>query len=95
VLPPTGATNGIAQRIRQISHAIVQLKQGSLYPAFHRLEKRGWLKADWRPLETGREAEFYSLTRLDRQLEPLGRRRRADYNETFGTVARIGNRVSH
>jgi len=61
---------GIAHRIRQISGAVLQVQQGSLYPALHRLEKRGWLKADWRPSETGREAKFYSLTRAGRkQLE--------------------------
>jgi transcriptional regulator len=61
---------GIAQRIQQISREVLQVQQGSLYPALHRLEKRGWLKADWRESETGREAKFYSLTRLGRrQLE--------------------------
>jgi PadR family transcriptional regulator, regulatory protein PadR len=61
---------GIAHRIQQISRAVLQVQQGSLYPALHRLEKRGWLKADWRPSETGREAKFYSLTRAGRkQLE--------------------------
>jgi transcriptional regulator len=61
---------GIAQRIQQISREVLQVQQGSLYPALHRLEKRGWLKADWRPSETGREAKFYSLTRVGRkQLE--------------------------
>jgi transcriptional regulator len=61
---------GIAQRIQQISHEVLQVQQGSLYPALHRLEKRGWLKADWRPSETGREAKFYALTRVGRkQLE--------------------------
>jgi PadR family transcriptional regulator PadR len=61
---------GIAQRIQQITRDVLQVQQGSLYPALHRLEKRGWLKADWRPSETGREAKFYSLTRVGRkQLE--------------------------
>jgi len=41
----------------------VQVNQGSLYPALHRLEQKGWLKADWKQSETGREAKFYSLTR--------------------------------
>ena len=58
---------GIAQRIQQISREVLQVQQGSLYPALHRLEKRGWLKADWRASETGREAKFYSLTRLGRK----------------------------
>jgi PadR family transcriptional regulator, regulatory protein PadR len=60
----------IAQRIRQISKEFFQLQQGSLYPALHRLEERGWLKADWKDTETGREAKFYSLTPKGRkQLE--------------------------
>ena len=54
---------GIAQRLEQISKSVVQVNQGSLYPALHRLELRGWLKADWKQSETGREAKFYSLTR--------------------------------
>jgi transcriptional regulator len=58
---------GIAQRIQQISREVLQVQQGSLYPALHRLEKRGWLKADWRESETGREAKFYTLTRLGRR----------------------------
>ena len=54
---------GIARRLEQISKSVVQVNQGSLYPALHRLEQRGWLKADWKESETGREAKFYSLTR--------------------------------
>ena len=61
---------GIAQRIQQISQDVLQVQQGSLYPALHRLEKRGWLTAEWRETETGREAKFYALTRAGRrQLE--------------------------
>ena len=61
---------GIAQRIRQISKSVLQVQQGSLYPALHRLEKRGLLRAEWGEAETGREAKFYSLTRAGRkQLE--------------------------
>jgi transcriptional regulator len=58
---------GIAQRIRQISKEVLQVQQGSLYPALHRLEKRGWLKAKWGEAETGRDAKFYSLTRAGRK----------------------------
>jgi PadR family transcriptional regulator PadR len=54
---------GIAQRLQQISREAVHVNQGSLYPALHRLEQKRWLKAEWRPSETGREAKFYSLTR--------------------------------
>ena len=45
----------------------MQVNQGSLYPALHRLEQKGWLKAEWKPSETGREAKFYSLTRAGRK----------------------------
>lgn len=58
---------GIAQRIQQISRDFFQLQQGSLYPALHRLEDRGWLKAEWKMTETGREGKFYSLTRTGRK----------------------------
>ena len=57
----------IAQRIQQISLDFFQLQQGSLYPALHRLEDRGWLKAEWKVTETGREGKFYSLTRKGRK----------------------------
>jgi len=52
----------IAQRIRLISREILQIQQGSLYPALHRLENRGFLVADWKASETGRDAKFYRLT---------------------------------
>ena len=57
----------IAQRLQQMSGAVLQVPQGSLYPALHRLEKRRWLRAEWAASDTGREARFYSLTRLGRQ----------------------------
>src|SRR5260370_16797043 len=57
----------IAQRLQQISKDFFQVHQGSLYPALHRLEDRGWLQADWKESETGREAKFYSLTRKGRR----------------------------
>ena len=56
----------IAQRLRQISRDVLQVPQGSLYPALHRLENRGLLEADWQPSETGRDAKFYRLTREGR-----------------------------
>ena len=60
----------ISQRIQQISKDILQVQQGSLYPALHRLENRRWLKAEWGDSETGHEAKFYSLTKAGRkQLE--------------------------
>ena len=60
----------IAQRIRQVSKDVLQVRQGSLYPALHRLEERGLLDAEWGETETGREAKFYKLSRKGRaQLE--------------------------
>lgn len=60
----------IAQRLQRISKDFFQVHQGSLYPALHRLEDRGWLQAEWQESETGREAKFYSLTKKGRkQLE--------------------------
>lgn len=58
----------ISLRLNQISREAWQVQQGSLYPALHRLEKRGWLRAEWRKTEAGREAKFYVLT-------PTGRKR--------------------
>ena len=58
---------GVAQRLQQISNAALRANQGSLYPALHRLEQKGWAKAEWKQSETGREARFYSLTRAGRQ----------------------------
>ena len=60
----------IAKRIQQISSEVLQVQQGSLYPALHRLEQQGWVKAKWAESETGRQAKFYSLTAAGRkQLE--------------------------
>ena len=57
----------IAQRLQQMSGFVLQVQQGSLYPALHRLEKRRWLRAEWAASDTGREARFYSLTSLGRK----------------------------
>jgi PadR family transcriptional regulator PadR len=57
----------ISQRIQQISKDFFQVPEGSLYPALHRLEDRGWLQAQWEDTETGREAKFYTLTRTGRK----------------------------
>ena len=60
----------ISIRLKQVSGDILQVSDGSLYPALHKLEQEGWIKADWRPSENNRRAKFYSLTRLGRrQLE--------------------------
>jgi len=57
----------ISQRMQQISKDFFQVQQGSLYPALHRLEERGWLAAHWKETDTGREAKFYTLTRKGRK----------------------------
>ena len=60
----------IAKRIEQVSKDALQVTQGALYPALHRLEQQGWVRAEWRTTETGREAKFYALTKAGRaQLE--------------------------
>ena len=56
----------IAKRIQQMSGEVLQVQQGSLYPALHRLEQQGWIKATWNESDTGRQAKFYSLTRAGR-----------------------------
>ncbi|HSU59412.1 MAG TPA: PadR family transcriptional regulator [Bryobacteraceae bacterium] len=60
----------ISLRLRQISAEVLQVSDGSLYPALHKLEQEGWIKAEWKTTENNRRAKFYSLTRLGRkQLE--------------------------
>jgi transcriptional regulator len=75
---------GISQRIRQISDSVLQVQQGSLYPALHRLEKRGWLSADWGESENGRQAKFYRLS-------ARGRKQLASEEETWN---RLSNAVA-
>jgi len=71
---------GIAQRLEQISKSIIQINQGSLYPALHRLEQKKWLKAEWKQSETGRDARFYSLT-------PSGRKQLAVEKDDWARLA--------
>src|SRR6202049_1381211 len=73
----------IAQRLQQISRDVVQVQQGSLYPALHRLEKRGFLAATWKLSDTGRDAKFYRLT-------PKGR---AQLKEETANWARLADAV--
>jgi PadR family transcriptional regulator, regulatory protein PadR len=58
---------GIAQRIRQVSKEVLQVNQGALYPALHRLEQSGWIKAKWGESDNNRRAKFYSLTSAGRK----------------------------
>ena len=67
---------GISQRIRQMSRGVLEVNQGSLYPALHRLVKRGWLEASWGTSENNRRARFYRLT-------PSGRRQLAEETATW------------
>jgi PadR family transcriptional regulator, regulatory protein PadR len=77
---------GIAQRIQQISGNLLQLNQGTLYPALLRLEQRGWITAKWGTSENNRRAKFYSLTRAGRkQLE----REAADWMRIVEVMARV------
>jgi transcriptional regulator len=79
----------IAKRIQQVSNEVLQVTQGALYPALHRLEQQGWLEAEWKLTETGREAKFYALTQAGRkQLEKeLGQWERL--SEAIGLIIRM------
>ena len=57
----------ISIRLKQVSGEVLQVSDGSLYPALHKLEQEGWIKAEWKPSENNRRAKFYSLTRLGRR----------------------------
>ena len=72
---------GISQRIRQISAEVLQVQQGSLYPALHRLEKRGWIEADWGESDNGRQAKFYRLS-------AQGRSQLADEERTWHRLSK-------
>jgi PadR family transcriptional regulator PadR len=77
---------GIAQRIQQISEDVLQLNQGTLYPALLRLEQQGWVRSDWGISENNRRARFYSLTKSGRkQLTE----ERANWNRVSGAIARL------
>lgn len=71
---------GITQRLRQMSKDVLQVPQGSLYPALHRLEKRGWLTATWDESETGRPAKFYKLS-------PKGRKQLAQEEQDWHRIS--------
>ena len=84
----SGPTHGwdIAQRIRQVSREVLQVNQGSLYPALHRLEAQGWIDSEWGASENNRRAKFYRLT-------PAGRRQLAaeaeDWERFAGAISLI------
>jgi PadR family transcriptional regulator PadR len=76
----------ISQRLKQISSDVLGVSDGSLYPALHKLEQRGWITAQWKPSENNRRAKFYSLTRLGRkQLE----KETANWNRVSAAISGI------
>jgi transcriptional regulator len=77
---------GISQRIQQLSEDVLAVNQGSLYPALHRLEEKGWISAEWGSSENNRKARFYSLSRA-------GRRQLADETENWERFAAAVGRV--
>ena len=84
----------IGQRLQQITKDTLQVQQGSLYPALHRLEERGWLRAEWKPSETGRDAKFYSLTRAGRKQLAAERRDWERLAQAIALVLRESDRKS-
>lgn len=78
----------ISQRLKQVSSDVLGVSDGSLYPALYRLERRGWIRAEWKKSENNRRARFYSLTRLGRkQLE----RETAHWNRVSAAISGIVN----
>jgi PadR family transcriptional regulator, regulatory protein PadR len=76
----------ISQRLKQVSNDVLQVSDGSLYPALHKLEQEGWITAEWRPSENNRRAKFYSLTRTGRrQLQ----KESADWQRLSGAITLV------
>ena len=76
----------IGQRLKQISREVLQVSDGSLYPALHKLEQQGWIRAEWKSSESNRRAKFYSLTRLGRkQLE----KEAANWNRLSAAISSV------
>ena len=76
----------IGQRLKQVSGEVLQVSDGSLYPALHKLEQEGWIKAEWKLSENNRRAKFYSLTRLGRkELE----KEAANWNRLSAAISRV------
>jgi PadR family transcriptional regulator len=76
----------ISQRLKQVSNDVLQVSDGSLYPALHKLEQEGWITAEWRPSENNRRAKFYSLTRAGRrQLQ----KESADWQRLSGAITLV------
>lgn len=77
---------GIAQRIQQVSEDVLQVNQGSLYPALHRLEEQGWIRSNWAASENNRQAKYYDLTRL-------GRKQLSDETENWERLSTAVGRI--
>jgi len=76
----------VSLRLKQVSGDILQVSDGSLYPALHKLEQQGWIKSEWKATENNRRAKFYSLTRLGRkQLDQEA----ASWNRLAGAISRV------
>lgn len=76
----------ISHRLKQVSGEVLQVSDGSLYPALHKLEQQGWITAKWKPSENNRRAKFYSLSRLGRkQLE----KEAANWSRLSGAISRV------
>lgn len=76
----------ISQRLKHVSNDVLKVSDGSLYPALHKLEQEGWIKAEWRVTENGRRAKFYRLTRLGRaQLE----KETAEWERLAGAIFQV------
>ncbi len=76
----------VSLRLKQISGDVLRVSDGSLYPALHKLEQEGWIRAEWRPSENNRRAKYYSLTRLGRrQLEREAR----DWDRLSAAIAQV------
>ena len=76
----------VSQRLKQVSGDVLQVSDGSLYPALHKLEQEGWITAEWKPSENNRRAKFYSLTRLGKKhLEKESR----NWNRLSGAITQV------
>ena len=80
---------GISQRIQQISRDVLQINQGSLYPALHRLEHQGWIEAEWAVSELGRRAKYYQLTASGRRQLAVEAREWERISAAIGRVMKL------
>ena len=81
---------GVSQHIEQVSREVLQVNQGSLYPALHRLEHKGWIKAEWGTSENNRRAKFYTLTELGQSQLAAERVEWARFTKAVNRVLRTG-----